>query len=99
MISDTARAEIDRMSRDDLLLEANKGRASRFQRENFAYLQTRLTSLDKKDEEIYQGTQNANASESNAIARDSNKIAKWALFASLVSAVVAIVALVISLKQ
>jgi len=99
MISETTQAEIDCMSRDDLLLEVNKGRASRFQRENFAYLQTRLASLDRDDEEAYQGAQIAHASESNSIARESNKTAKWALVVSIVSAAVAVLALVLALKK
>ena len=99
MISDATRAEIDHMSRQDLLLEVNKGRESRFQRENFAYLRTRLESLDKGAEDAFQGAQIAHASDSNSIARESNRTAKLALIVSIVSAVVALLALLLSLKK
>ena len=99
MISDATRAEIDRMPRQDLLLEVHKGRESRFQRESFAYLRTRLESLDKGAEAAFQDVQIAQASDSNSIARESNRTAKLALIVSIVSAAVAVLALLLSLRK
>ena len=82
-----------------MLLEVNNGRESRFQRENFVYLKTRLESLDKEAEEDFQNTQVAHASDSNSIARESNQTAKLALIVSIASAVVAVLALLLSLKK
>lgn len=47
MLSEKAKAAIDRLSVDELRYEAELGRASRFQREKFAYVKARLAELEE----------------------------------------------------
>lgn len=49
MLSDDAKRTIDALSKDELRQEINKKNRSRFQGDNYAYLQTRLASLEEQD--------------------------------------------------
>lgn len=78
MISNSAQAEIDKMSREELTLELNKGSRSRFQRDNFAYLQARLSELEQREEADYSKAQLSLAEKANVIARESNELSRTA---------------------
>lgn len=55
MISDDVKKTTDALPVEELQQEINKGRQSRFQREKYAYLKTRLAYLTKqKDNEVRQ---------------------------------------------
>jgi hypothetical protein len=63
MLSEKAKATIDAMSVEALRLEIELGRASRFQREKYAYLKVRLAQLERalKPEAIVPDVQAAEA--------------------------------------
>ena len=103
MVSESAKNEIDPMSREELVLEVKKGNRSRFQRDNFAYLQTRLDELDKQQNDEHVTKHLSLAEEANAIARNANELSREAnktsskaYSISVVSAVVALLAVVVS---
>jgi len=50
MISDKAKKSIDSMTLEDMAYEVNRGHASRFQRDNFAYLKTCYESRLREEE-------------------------------------------------
>ena len=104
MLSEESKNTIDALPKDDLVLEVNKGRRSRFQGDNFAYVQSRLQQLEGDDKTSQLKAELDVANETNSIARDANKIAgeanltaKKAWRASLLSVVVAVVAIVVSM--
>lgn len=49
MVSDETKAAIDALSKDELRHEINLKNRSRFQRDNYAYLQTRLAALEEQE--------------------------------------------------
>jgi anti-sigma-K factor RskA len=103
MLSDTAKVEIDNMSREELTLELNKGNRSRFQRDNFAYLQTRLSELNKQENTEHSKAQLSLAEEANHIAREANNQSRTANATSAkayrmatLSAIVALLAVIVA---
>lgn len=104
MVSSETRVLIDGMPKEKLLEEINKQTRSRFQRDNYAYLKTRLELIDKQEESNLQGQQLALAQDANRIAVKANQIAcvsnvtsSKAYRMSVFSVVVAIVAVLIAL--
>lgn len=49
MVTDVSKAAIDALSKDELRHEINLKNRSRFQRDNYAYLQTRLAALEEQE--------------------------------------------------
>lgn len=104
MHSEQSRQAIDALSKEDLIQEIHRGNRSRFQGDNYAYLQTRLTVLkqqeqaEQKKEEIGVGKEaNELAKEANDIAREANITASKAYRTSIFSVLVALVAALIAL--
>lgn len=52
MISEKAKNAIDKLSETEIRYEIEKGRTSRFQRDNFAYLKVRLAEIESKKDKI-----------------------------------------------
>lgn len=105
-LSDSAKSAIDRMGREELLLEEAKGRASRFQGENFAYLKSKLQALELEDAAARHAQSTASAEQSNSIAAEGNQIAREAndysrraLRIAILSAVISLVAIVTALLK
>ena len=104
MLSEESKNSIDALSKEELLLEANKGRRSRFQGDSFACAQTRLQQLEDSEQTAQHTAQLDLASQANDIARDANKIAceanataRKAWRAAVLSVVVAVVAIIVSM--
>lgn len=97
MLSDESKKAIDALSKDDLLLEVNKGRSSRFQSEKFAYLQSRLQRIQESDNAAQHEAELEVGIEANNIARDANATAKKSLRLSVLSIIVAVVAIIVAM--
>jgi len=85
------------MSKEELLLEKNKGNASIFQQEKFSYLLTRLAIVQSQEDEQHQEETLNVAKKANTIAEQalatsnqSKKFAVWAIFISLIALVIQI---------
>ena len=104
MMSEGTKRAIDELSKDDLRLEVEKRRLSRYQGENFAYAQTRLKQLEEDDQTAQHQAQLAVAADANEIARAANEIAieaisvaKKAWRAAIFSVVVALLAILVAM--
>ena len=97
MLSDDAKRTIDALSNDELNLEINKERRSRFQGDNYAYLKTRLANVEQdkqaqlrqqdiahKEEEL------TLAKEANQISHSANRLSKIAISVSITAALIAL---------
>ena len=87
-VSESAKVQIDSMTKDELLQEVHLGNSSRFQRANFAYLQARLAVVEGQELDQHQQEVVKVAKEANDIAKDSKKYAIWAIFISLIAIVI-----------
>jgi hypothetical protein len=104
MVSEETRQIIDSMTKEELLEEINKGRRSRFQRENYAYAQTRHAILEQqeKEEQRQQGVSQKQeelslAREANQLSHKANKISKIAIGVSILAALIALGALIFNI--
>lgn len=52
MVSEKAKSAIDTLSESEIRHEIEKGRTSRFQRDNYAYLKVRLAEIESKKDKI-----------------------------------------------
>lgn len=102
MLKDDTRRTIDALSKDELLQEINRGTRSRFQRENFAYLQTRLSAIKEEEQHEVRQEDSAHKTQELALAREANqlshkanRLSKVAIVVSVVSALIALGALII----
>ena len=103
-VSEKAKEIINSLSKEELRLEKSKGIRSRFQNEGFAYLETRLATLEDEEQKQHEQATLDVAKQANniadsalAVSKDSNKIAEKALETSNKSKKLAIWAIVISL--
>jgi len=78
MVSQEARALIDRMTQEELLEEFNRQNRSRFQGDNYAYLKTRLSILEEEEEKNHHERLIKLAEDANRISGESNEIARGA---------------------
>lgn len=99
MLSEEARKTIDALSKEELLLEINKGHRSRFGHDNFAYLKTRLQALQERDaaqrrneDIVHTEAELRLGQEANDLARGANQIARRAHRWSKVAIAVALIA-------
>ena len=72
MLSDESKRVIDRLTREDLVYEANRGRSSRFQGERFDYLKTRLDLLKQQESQEHVENRQELDVEANRIAERTN---------------------------
>lgn len=97
MISDDVKKTIDALPVVRLQQEIHKGNQSRFQRENYAYLKTRLASLTqqehnevRQEDVAYKKKELALARKANQLAHKANKLSKVAIFVSVLAAMIAL---------
>jgi hypothetical protein len=90
MLSEDTKKIIDSMTEDELQEEINRGRRSRFQREKYAYLQTRLAFLRQQEQEKQRQENIKYKQEELSLARQGNKHSK---IANLVYIFIALIAL------
>jgi len=85
MITEDAKLRIDSLSEEELRYEVNLGTKSRFQREKFAYVQSRLSELEAKR---MQGTvQASNTTNESWVVRHTGALIT--AFATIVAAIIA----------
>ncbi|HHT9911573.1 TPA: hypothetical protein ACT9LC_002781 [Legionella pneumophila] len=101
MISDNDRKTIDHLTKEELLEEVNKGNLSRFQREKYAYLQTRLACLTqqennevRQEEVVHKKEELALAREANQLSHKANTLSKTAIWVSALAVLIALGALI-----
>lgn len=104
MLSDEAKKTIDALSKDELRQEINKGSASRFQGDKFAYVKTRYAAIDDQEqyemrqEDLAHKTEELNlAREANQLSHKANKLSKIAIWISVVAALIAFGALIVNI--
>ena len=104
MLSEDSKKTIDALTKEDLLYEVNRGGRSRFQRENFDYVKTRLALLeqqrhdhDLKEQLGLNAEANQIAKKANELSDEANTTSKKAYRMSAISTVVAVVALFVAL--
>lgn len=90
-VSESAKAQIDTMTKDELLVEVHKGNSSRFQRENFAYLTSKLAIVQGQEVDQYQQETLNVAKKALATSKKSKNIAWWAIGISLLALIVQII--------
>ena len=97
MISPEAKATIDALSRDELRVEVEKGHRSRFQRDNYGYVKSRLAQLDEAQANQQINREHALLEEANRIARKANARVSFANRVAVVSLIVAIVSVLVAI--
>jgi len=97
MLSEEAKKEIDALSKEELRQEINKKNRSRFQRDNYAYLETRLETLEQQDQEekrqqdVDQKQEELSlAWEANQLSHKANNLSKIAIGVSIIAALIAL---------
>jgi len=75
MVSEEARKIIDALHRDELILEINKGRRSRFSDDNYAYLKTRLSTIEAQQAKETREADGAHKEEELKLGRQANELA------------------------
>jgi hypothetical protein len=97
MLSESAKREIDSLSEVELRLEINKKNRSRFQRDNYAYAQTRLIMLEQQAQKeglqqdiILKEEELSIAREANRLSHKANNLSKLAIAISIIAALIAI---------
>lgn len=102
MLSEDAKNAIDSLSKDELRIEVKKANRSRFQGDNFAYVQARLEQVEENEASAEHKAELDLAQEANTLAKSANQIAKEssetskkALRASVLAVIVALVAIVV----
>jgi hypothetical protein len=100
MVSDEAKRTIDALSNDELKLEINKRNRSRFQGDNYAYLETRLSIVEqgkqaehRQQDIAYKEEELTLAKEANQISHKANRLSKIAISISITAALIALAAL------
>jgi hypothetical protein len=93
MVSDEAKQTIDALSEQELREEIARKNRSRFQGDKYAYLQTRLASLEQQKQNEHRHEDVAHRNEELSLARDANKLSKIAIGVSIVAALIALGAL------
>ncbi len=78
MLSDKAKKTIDALSREELREEIDKKNRSRFQGDKYAYLQTRLATLEQLEQNEQRQEDVAHKHEELFLAKDANKISRKA---------------------
>lgn len=85
VISDETKTTIDALTKDELRQEINRKNQSRFQRDNYAYLQTRLAALEEQERAIQRQEDISHKNREFSL----NKISTWvAIVASVLSLVI-----------
>ena len=77
-LTDDAKNTIDGMSEEELRLEINKGRTSRFQGEKFVYLKTRFETISHQEQKIQRKEDITLKEDELSIAREANQLSKKA---------------------
>jgi hypothetical protein len=96
-LTENAKGTIDAMSVDELRLEINKGRNSRFQGEKFDYLKTRFDSI-MQQEKMEERQENVSFKKDElSLAREANQISKKANKQSWIAIAVAVIAALFAL--
>jgi hypothetical protein len=98
MGSEEAKRIIDTLPKEELILEVQKERRSRFQGDNYAYLKTRLLSLEQQEEAERHEENSTHKQEELRVGRDANElaaraneIAYRAFWCSIAAVVVAVI--------
>lgn len=104
MVPEETRQQIDSMLRHELQAEIDLGIRSRFQREKYAYLQTRLKTLEEEGEAQQHSKElevardaNTLTSEANNIAAGAARTAEKAYWVSVVALLVAVAAVIVTI--
>ena len=87
---------IDTLSLEELALEINKGRTSRFQNEKFSYLKTRYELLLAQCEDEHKKRVLELATNANTIAQGSADTAKKSLGLAVVALIVSIIGVAVA---
>jgi flagellin-like hook-associated protein FlgL len=104
VVSEEAKKLIDNLPEEELRLEVNKAHRSRFQGDNFSYVQSRLQNLERDERAAQHGAEVAALTEANEIAQKANELAvkanatatnAWR--ASIFSVIAALVAVIVSM--
>ena len=97
MISEQAKAEIDALPKEELRLEINKKNRSRFQKDKYAYAQTRLETLEQKhqEEQFQRGV--SQKEKELSIAQEANRLSHRANIISMASIGISIIAVLIAI--
>lgn len=103
MLSEEAKKTIDALSKEELRREIDKKNQSSFQGDKYAYLQTRLTTIDQQEQNKHRQEDVAHreeelslAWEANQISQKTNKLSKIAIAVSIIAALIALGALIIN---
>jgi hypothetical protein len=97
MTSDETERMIDALSKDELIQEIHTGRGSRFQGDNYAYLQTRLAALEEQERAEHRQQDVGHKEENLALAREANQISHKANRLSKIAITVSVGAVLITL--
>ena len=102
MLSEDAKRTIDALPKDELVQEINKNNRSRFQGDNYAYLQTRLAAIEQQNQQAirqedvtHKNEELSLAREANQLNQKANKFGKIAIAVSIVAALIALGALIV----
>ena len=76
MLKEKTKKTIDAMSKEDLRNEINKKNRSRFRGENYAYLQTRLETLEEQEQLVQRQEDTSHKEEELSLAREANLISQ-----------------------
>ena len=100
MVSAETKKAIDALSRNELRPEIEKRNRSRFQGDNFSYVKARHAELEEKDrgqareqDLAHKEEELSLAKEANETSKNANRLSKIAIWAAVVSALIALVAL------
>lgn len=94
-----AKKQIDSLSKEELIQEINKGNRSRFQRDKFAYLKTRLEAIKNEESEKQRREDTAYKLEGLTLAQEANEISKNANNLSIIAIIVSVVAALLALAS
>lgn len=95
-LSPEGKESIDSLPIEELVLELNKGRTSRFQNEGFAYLKTRYELLLAEIADEHKRKTLELATNANIIAKGSLDTARKALWLAVAAFVVSIIGVVVA---
>lgn len=95
-ISEETKQTIDALPIEELALEINKGRASRFQNEKFAYVKTRYELLLAQCEDEHKKKTLELATNANTIAQGSAGTAQKSFWLAVVALVVSFIGVVVA---
>ncbi len=102
MLSEDAKKTIDALPKDELVQEINKKNRSRFQGDKYAYLQTRLATIEQQGQQAirqedvtHKNEELSLAREANQLSHKANKFSKIAIAVSVIAALIALGALIV----